>query len=99
MCLSPLSQVSPSLLSPLQPGITRKMCKLVWKLLVRFNYQEPLSSSTDQNTSGEIRVEYKQSEKKKKKKRGGNHVTCVAKKKCKQATEMPVTVSDLTANK
>lgn len=81
MCLSPLSQVSPSLLSPLQPGITRQMCKLVWKLLVRFNYQEPLSSSTDQNTSGEIRVEYKQSEKKKKKKRGGgNHVTCVAKK-------------------
>lgn len=92
MCLSPLSQVSPSLLSPLQPGITRQMCKLVWKLFVQFNYQEPLSSSTDQNTSGEIRVEYKQSEKKKK-------WLVLQKEKCKQATEMSVTVSDLTANK
>lgn len=75
------------------------MCELVWKLLVQFNYQEPLSSSTDQNTSGEIRVEYKQSEKKKKKKRGKKITWLVLQKKCKQATEMSVTVSDLTANK
>lgn len=80
MCLSPLSQVSLLLLSPLQPGITRQMCELVWKLLVQFNYQEPLSSSTDQNTSGEIRVEYKQSEKKKKKKRGGKSCDLCCKK-------------------
>lgn len=75
------------------------MCKLVWKLFVQFNYQEPLSSSTDQNTSGEIRVEYKQSEQEKEEKEGGITWLVLQKEKCKQATEISVTVSDLTANK